>query len=72
VLDVTQTSEHLGKTAHKDAQQGKLTYPALLGIDASRDEVERLHKEACDALEPLGPAAEPLRALSLWLARRTR
>jgi geranylgeranyl diphosphate synthase type II len=72
LLDVTQTSEHLGKTARKDAKQGKLTYPAVLGVDASRREVERLHGEACRALEPLGSAATPLRELSAWLAERTR
>ena len=72
LLDVTQTSEHLGKTAHKDARQGKLTYPAVLGVDASRREVERLHGEACQALEPLGSGAAPLRELSAWLAKRTR
>jgi geranylgeranyl diphosphate synthase type II len=72
LLDVTQTSEHLGKTARKDAEQGKLTYPAVLGVDASRREVERLHDEACRALESLGSDATPLRELSAWLAKRTR
>jgi geranylgeranyl pyrophosphate synthase len=72
LLDVTQTSAHLGKTAHKDARQGKLTYPSLLGVDASRREVERLHREAREALAPLAEAAQPLRELAAWLATRTR
>ena len=46
VLDVTQTTEHLGKTAGKDADQHKLTYPAPLGLTASRSEVLRLRDEA--------------------------
>ena len=40
LLDVTQTTSHLGKTAGKDAEQGKLTFPGLLGVDASKEEVE--------------------------------
>jgi geranylgeranyl diphosphate synthase type II len=72
LLDVTQTTEHLGKTAHKDAAQGKLTYPGLLGVEASRAEVERLRREAQDALSALGPRAEPLRQACTALATRTR
>lgn len=72
LLDVTQTTEHLGKTAGKDVDQHKLTYPALLGVDASKAEVERLADEAAAALEPFGEAAEHLRHLCRYLAVRTR
>jgi len=72
VLDVTQTSEHLGKTAGKDEQQGKLTYPALIGLEASRDEIGRLHDEAIAALDGFGAAAEPLRQLCRYMAVRSR
>src|SRR5690606_28603373 len=48
LLDVTQTTEHLGKKAGKDADKGKLTYPGLIGIEASQKEVERLEAEAYD------------------------
>ena len=72
LLDVTQTTEHLGKTAGKDVEQGKMTYPSLIGLDASRREVERLTKEAYDALTPFGVAGHPLRDLCEYLATRTK
>lgn len=53
LLDVTQTTEQLGKKAGKDQAKGKLTYPGLLGVDASRAEVERLAARAQDALNDL-------------------
>lgn len=72
LLDVTQTTEHLGKAAHKDADKGKLTYPGVLGIESSRSEVQRLEAEAIKALEPLGEPAEPLCDLCRYMAVRTR
>ncbi|MHC4429007.1 MAG: polyprenyl synthetase family protein, partial [Planctomycetota bacterium] len=72
LLDVTGTTEHIGKKAGKDAEQGKLTYPALLGIGGSREEVRRLGAEASAAVEPLGERAAPLRELCDYLAGRTR
>ena len=72
LLDVTASTEQLGKTAHKDAQQGKLTYPGLLGVEKSRREVNRLHKSALVALETLGGAAGHLGQLSAYLATRMR
>jgi geranylgeranyl pyrophosphate synthase len=72
LLDVTQTTEQLGKAAQKDAEKGKLTYPGLLGIPASQAEVTRLHDEAVGALDALGPAAEPLRQLAHYMSVRER
>ena len=72
LLDVTQTTEHLGKAVKKDADKGKLTYPGLLGVDGSRREVARLHDEALDALQRLGEPANPLRDLCRYMAVRTR
>ncbi|MBI1370021.1 MAG: hypothetical protein GC162_15375 [Planctomycetes bacterium] len=72
VLDVTQTTEQLGKTAGKDVEQDKLTYPAVLGLDESRRQVEALRVEAHAALEPLGEAAGHLRDLCDFLAVRTK
>jgi geranylgeranyl pyrophosphate synthase len=72
VLDVTATTEHLGKTAGKDAAQQKLTYPAILGLAASRDEIRRLREVALEALEPLDGRADELRGLCRRLAERTR
>jgi geranylgeranyl pyrophosphate synthase len=72
LLDVTQTTEQLGKTAGKDVEQDKLTYPAVLGIDRTRDEVTRLQNAAHDALASLGPAAQPLHDLCDFMAVRTK
>lgn len=72
LLDVTQTTEHLGKKAGKDQDAGKLTYPVVFGIDRSREEVRRLHDRAIDALRPLGPGADPLRQLCAYMAVRSR
>jgi geranylgeranyl pyrophosphate synthase len=72
LLDVTRTTEELGKTAGKDAEQSKLTYPALLGLDRSRGVVAELEERALQALEPLGDRADELRRLCRRLATRTR
>ncbi|HEU0201444.1 MAG TPA: farnesyl diphosphate synthase [Burkholderiaceae bacterium] len=58
VLDVESTSEQLGKTAGKDAQQGKPTYVSVLGVEAARARAESLRREAHAALDAL-PAAGP-------------
>jgi geranylgeranyl diphosphate synthase type II len=70
ILDVTGTTEQLGKTAGKDQAQQKATYPALHGLDASRARAKHLVGEALAALAPLGPAAEPLRALAHFILER--
>jgi geranylgeranyl diphosphate synthase type II len=72
LLDVTQTTEHLGKTAGKDVDQCKLTYPALYGVEGSRNEAVRLREEALAALDTIGVEADPLRQLCDYLAVRTR
>ncbi len=61
ILDVTGTPEQLGKSAGKDQRSGKATFPALLGLDASRARAARLVEEALEALVPLGAAADDLR-----------
>ncbi len=72
LLDVTQSAEHIGKATGKDAEAGKLTFPGLLGIEGTRAEVDRCQQRAIDALRPLGPAAEPLRELCGYMAKRTK
>ncbi len=72
ILDVSGTSEHLGKTAGKDAKQGKITYPGVLGMEESRRIAEQLTAEAIETLEPFGAAAEVLRQLAGALLERTR
>ena len=72
LLDVTQSTEQVGKQTGKDAAAGKLTYPGLLGIDGTRDEIAKLLEQSLVALEPLGPGAEPLRKMARKLAERTK
>jgi geranylgeranyl diphosphate synthase, type II len=70
VLDVTQTSEQLGKTAGKDVVSEKATYPALFGIDESRKKAQSLLQEAYGAMESLGRQAETLKGLAQFLIER--
>jgi len=70
ILDVTQTTEKLGKSAGKDVHSSKSTYPALIGLDASRKEAHRLTREALESLAIFGEAGTPLRALGNYLLER--
>jgi geranylgeranyl diphosphate synthase type II len=70
ILDVTQTSEKLGKSAGKDLASDKSTYPALLGLEASRKEADRLTLESMSALDTLGEGAFRLRQLAKHLFSR--
>ncbi len=70
VLDVTQTSEQLGKTAGKDQAAEKATYPALFGVEESRRRADALLEKACAELEEYGAAAATLRELSHYLVNR--
>jgi geranylgeranyl pyrophosphate synthase len=72
LLDVEQSSEHLGKRAGKDAHAGKLTYPNAVGVEGSRAEISRLGEIARDAVRRLGDRGEGLRELIGYLERRTR
>jgi len=70
VLDVTQTSEQLGKTAGKDAASEKATYPALFGLEESRKRAAALLQSACKAVENFGPQAAVLKDLARFLIER--
>lgn len=72
ILDVTQTSEQLGKTAGKDASVGKATYPALLGLARSRQIASRLTRQAFEALDVFGGRAVALEAIARYLLQRDR
>ncbi|MFO0873193.1 MAG: polyprenyl synthetase family protein [Phycisphaerales bacterium] len=72
LLDVTQSTEHLGKAAGKDESAGKLTFPGVMGVDASREQVRRLHADARHALHPLGHAGRTLKDLADYMSIRTR
>jgi len=71
VLDVKGTSEDLGKTAGKDEESDKLTYPALLGVDASVQRADELLTTALDRLESFGDRAEPLRKIGRFILNRS-
>src|SRR4029077_12554154 len=70
VLDVEQPSEALGKTAGKDAAQKKITFPAVYGIERSREMAERERLEAHRALQTFDDRAERLRDLADLIVRR--
>lgn len=70
ILDVTQTTEKLGKSAGKDVAAQKATYPAVIGLDASRREAQRLTRKAHEALKPFGRRGERLHELANYLLER--
>lgn len=70
ILDVTQTTENLGKTAGKDQAVRKATYPSVLGLEASQKEAERLTGEAMDALQTFGKKGRRLREIAGWMLKR--
>jgi len=72
VLDVTQSSEQLGKTAGKDTASEKVTYPALFGIDASVKKADALVSDAFTELKSFGDRAETLRELARFLVERKK
>jgi geranylgeranyl diphosphate synthase type II len=71
ILDMTQSSEELGKTAGKDTASVKATWPAVYGIERSRADAGQLIADAFAALEPFGSAADPLKSLAQYLVDRT-
>jgi geranylgeranyl diphosphate synthase type II len=71
ILDITATQEQLGKTAGKDLQAQKVTYPSLWGIEASKTKAEELIDTAKAQLAPFGTAAVPLLALADYITNRT-
>ncbi len=70
LLDVLSDTATLGKAAGADRERGKPTYPAILGVAASQEEVRRLHATAMQSLEPLGNRADALRGVTDWLLAR--
>ena len=70
VLDVTQTSEQLGKTAGKDTAAEKATYPALFGVDQSLRKADALLQAALASLDTFGSRGEKLKALARFLVER--
>ncbi|MDB6017029.1 MAG: Farnesyl-diphosphate synthase [Pedosphaera sp.] len=72
ILDVTQTSEQLGKTAGKDTAAQKATYPAIIGLEKSRRIATQLTERAFAALKIFGGKAVALEALATYLLQRDK
>jgi geranylgeranyl diphosphate synthase type II len=71
ILDMTQDSEQLGKTAGKDVASDKATWPSVFGIEASRTHAAKLIDEGFAVLAPYGTASEGLKAVARYLVERT-
>ncbi|HUE73068.1 MAG TPA: farnesyl diphosphate synthase [Pirellulaceae bacterium] len=70
LLDLSGDASTMGKRTLKDADHGKLTFPAVLGVDASRQRAERLVSEACESIARFGPRAAGLEALARYVLER--
>jgi geranylgeranyl diphosphate synthase type II len=72
ILDVTQTSEQLGKTAGKDTAAQKATYPSLIGLEKSRKIAKQLTDRAFSSLKVFKGRAVALEALAEYLLKRDK
>jgi len=72
ILDVTQTTEDLGKTAGKDVTAQKATYPAIVGLEKSRQIARQLTDKAFKALKPFGKRAAALEGIATYLLQRQK
>jgi geranylgeranyl diphosphate synthase type II len=70
LLDVESSTEQMGKRTHKDQAHGKATYPAILGVERSRELARRLERQALEALVAFDQRAEPLRDLANFAVER--
>jgi geranylgeranyl diphosphate synthase type II len=70
ILDVEGTTEELGKDAGSDEARGKATYPALVGLEASKARAAELVQMSLDALSRFDERAEPLRAIASYIVKR--
>jgi geranylgeranyl diphosphate synthase type II len=70
ILDVEGSLAELGKSAGSDERKKKATYPAFHGLEVSKQKARALIVEAKRALDPLGPAATPIRALADFVLER--
>jgi geranylgeranyl pyrophosphate synthase len=70
VLDVTATTDRLGKTAGRDVDLAKSTYPALLGVEGAKQRAESLVTEGCGALRAAGLLSTELDTLARFVVER--
>ena len=71
LLDVTASAEDLGKTPGKDAESRKATYPALYGIEETREAAAKAHRTACEALGRIDRPTIVLREIADFILNRT-
>jgi geranylgeranyl diphosphate synthase type II len=71
LLDVEGSSENTGKRTGKDHQRGKLTFPGIYGVQASRVRAEQFVEQAISNVEAFGPAARPLKQLAHYITARS-
>jgi geranylgeranyl diphosphate synthase type II len=72
LLDVTATAEDLGKTPGKDERASKATYPALYGLEATRERAHKVFGEACSALEEISRPTELLKSIARFILERKK
>ncbi len=72
ILDIESSTEVLGKTAGSDVARGKVTYPAVVGMEGSREEAQKLVNNALAAVEIFDYRAEPLRGLAKYIITRKK
>jgi geranylgeranyl diphosphate synthase, type II len=72
LIDLHGSPEHVGKATRKDQEAGKTTYPGTIGVEASKQAVQELQKQAESALSTHEICAETLLSFNLWMAHRTR
>ncbi|MEC4686274.1 MAG: farnesyl diphosphate synthase [Nitrospirota bacterium] len=72
ILDVTGDSDSLGKKTGADSEKGKMTYPAIYGIERSKAAANELVEEAISVIDFMGDGADSLRSIAKYLVQRTR
>jgi geranylgeranyl pyrophosphate synthase len=70
LLDVTATAGAMGKTPGKDARSRKATYPAIHGVDATREQIDLVYRSACDALKNISRPSGLLESIANFVAKR--
>lgn len=70
ILDITQTTEKLGKNAKSDLKKNKSTYPSLIGLEASKQKAEKLLKESIDLISTFGDRSQFLKELATLIVHR--
>jgi geranylgeranyl pyrophosphate synthase len=71
LLDITSDEITMGKPVRADSERAQPTHPAMIGVAASRERMEWLHREALDAISAFAERADPLRELAGWLLSRS-